>query len=66
MRYSVGSALIIQLISSGFSLAIATVVTFRQGITKRIFIRLWDILLSFPTIILAFALISVFGPGLKM
>jgi nickel transport system permease protein len=65
MRYSVGSALIIQLISSGFSLAIATIVTFWQGISKRIFIRLWDILLSFPTIILAFALISVFGPGLK-
>ncbi|MFI8657619.1 ABC transporter permease subunit [Priestia megaterium] len=63
MRYSVGSALIIQLISSGFSLAIATIVTFRQGITKKIFIRLWDILLSFPIIILAFALISVFGPG---
>ncbi|MGW9018982.1 ABC transporter permease subunit, partial [Priestia megaterium] len=65
MRYSLGSAIAIQLISSVFSLAIAAIVTFKGGFIKRFFIRLWDILLSFPTIILAFALIGVFGPSLK-
>lgn len=65
MRYSLGSAIAIQLISSVFSLAIAAIVTFKGGFIKRLFIRLWDILLSFPTIILAFALIGVFGPSLK-
>lgn len=65
MRYSVGTAIAIQLISSIFSITIAAIVTFKRGVIERIFTHLWDILLSFPTIILAFALIGMFGPSLK-
>ncbi|MFF2177699.1 ABC transporter permease subunit [Lysinibacillus sp. NPDC058147] len=65
IRYSLGSALFIQLIASFFAICIGAIVAFKRGIIDYLFIRICDILLAFPTLVLAFGLLGILGPSLR-
>jgi len=65
IRYSLGSALFIQLVATFFAIWIGAIVAFMRGIIDFLFIRICDILLAFPTLVLAFGLLGILGPNLR-
>ena len=65
IRYSVGAAVFIQIVASALALFIGAIAAIKGGIVDFLFIRLCDILLAFPTLVLAFGLIGILGPNLK-
>jgi nickel transport system permease protein len=65
IRYSLGSALVIQIVAILLAFLIGAFVALKRGIIDFLFIRICDILLAFPTLVLAFGLLGVLGPGLK-
>lgn len=65
IRYSLGSALFIQIVSILFAILLGSFVALKRGIIDFLFIRICDILLAFPTLVLAFGLLGVLGPSLK-
>ncbi|MGE7688574.1 ABC transporter permease [Lysinibacillus sp. NPDC097214] len=65
IRYSLGSAIFIQLIATFFAICIGAIVAFKRGIIDYLFIRICDILLAFPTLVLAFGLLGILGPSLR-
>ncbi|MEC1177126.1 ABC transporter permease subunit [Metasolibacillus meyeri] len=65
IRYSLGSALIIQLIATLLAVLLGAFVALKRGLIDFLFIRVCDILLAFPTIVLAFGLLGILGPSLK-
>ncbi len=65
IRYSVGSAVFIQIVASILAILVGAIVTFKGGVIDFFFIRICDILLAFPTLVLAFGLLGILGPSLK-
>lgn len=65
IRYSLGSAILIQLVASFLAVWIGALVAFKRGIVDYLFIRICDMLLAFPTLVLAFGLLGILGPSLK-
>lgn len=65
IRYSLGSALVIQLVAIVLAILLGALVALKRGLIDVLFIRICDILLAFPTLVLAFGLLGVLGPSLK-
>ncbi|WP_053596660.1 MULTISPECIES: ABC transporter permease subunit [Lysinibacillus] len=65
IRYSLGSALVIQIVAIVLAILLGAFVALKRGIIDFLFIRICDILLAFPTLVLAFGLLGVLGPSLK-
>ncbi|MGE7951035.1 ABC transporter permease subunit [Lysinibacillus xylanilyticus] len=65
IRYSLGSALVIQLVAIVLAVLLGAFVALKRGLIDVLFIRICDILLAFPTLVLAFGLLGVLGPSLK-
>ncbi len=65
IRYSLGSALVIQIVAILFAVLLGAFVALKRGIIDVLFIRICDILLAFPTLVLAFGFLGFLGPGLK-
>lgn len=65
IRYSLGSALFIQVVAIVLAVLLGAFVALKRGIIDVVFIRICDILLAFPTLVLAFGLLGVLGPSLK-
>ncbi|MFY0517959.1 ABC transporter permease subunit [Lysinibacillus sp. UGB7] len=65
IRYSVGSAVFIQIVASILAILVGAIVTFKGGVIDFFFIRICDILLAFPTLVLAFGLLGILVPSLK-
>lgn len=65
IRYSLGSALVIQLVAIVLAILLGAFVALKRGLFDFLFIRLCDILLAFPTLVLAFGLVGILGPSLK-
>ena len=64
IRYSLGSALLIQVIAIILAALIGGFVAIKRGIFDYVYIRICDVLLAFPTLVLAFGLLGVLGPSL--
>ncbi|UZN01199.1 hypothetical protein OL548_22705 [Lysinibacillus sp. MHQ-1] len=65
IRYSLGAALVIQIVAIVVAILLGAWVSLKRGIIDALFIRICDILLAFPTLVLAFGLLGVLGPSLK-
>ncbi|MCL1698362.1 ABC transporter permease subunit [Lysinibacillus sp. BPa_S21] len=65
IRYSLGSALIIQIVAILLAVLLGAFVALKRGLIDFLFIRICDILLAFPTLVLAFGLLGLLGPSLK-
>jgi len=65
IRYSLGSVLIIQIVATLLAILVSAFVSLKRGIIDFLFIRICDILLAFPTLVLAFGLLGLLGPSLK-
>ncbi|WP_369436017.1 ABC transporter permease subunit [Lysinibacillus fusiformis] len=65
IRYSVGSAVFIQIVATILAIFVGAIVVFTGGLIDFFFIRICDILLAFPTLVLAFGLLGILGPSLK-
>ena len=65
IRYSLGSALVIQIVAILLAILVGAFVALKRGIIDFLFIRICDILLAFPTLVLAFGLLGLLGPSLK-
>jgi len=65
IRYSLGSALVIQIVAILLAILLGAFVALKRGMTDYVFIRICDILLAFPTLVLAFGLLGLLGPSLK-
>ncbi|GAA3347698.1 nickel ABC transporter permease subunit NikC [Deinococcus persicinus] len=65
IRYSLGAALVIQIVAILVAILLGAWVSLKRGIIDALFIRVCDILLAFPTLVLAFGLLGVLGPSLK-
>lgn len=65
IRYSFGSALVIQMVAVVLAVLLGAFVALKRGVIDVLFIRICDILLAFPTLVLAFGLLGVLGPSLK-
>ena len=66
IRYSLGSALVIQIVAIVLAILLGAFVALKRGMIDYLFIRICDILLAFPTLVLAFGLLGLLGPSLKM
>lgn len=64
IRYSMGAAIIVLLCVVTIGLLVGTFVALKGAWIDYLFIRICDILLAFPTIVLAFALVGILGPSL--
>ncbi|MGE7111521.1 ABC transporter permease subunit [Lysinibacillus sp. NPDC047702] len=65
IRYSLGSAIVIQMIAILLAVLVGAFVALKRGLIDFLFIRICDILLAFPTLVLAFGLLGLLGPNLK-
>ncbi|MDQ2652609.1 MAG: ABC transporter permease [Chloroflexota bacterium] len=63
-RTALGGALMIVLISEIIGVPIGIWAAYRGGWVDETITRIWDMLLAFPPLLLAFAVVAAFGPGL--
>jgi nickel transport system permease protein len=63
IRYSVGGSLLVTALTLSAGVVAGTVTALRGGWFDNLFMRLCDMFLAFPTLVLAFALLGMFGPG---
>jgi peptide/nickel transport system permease protein len=56
--------LVVVVIMAPLGMAIGLVAGFAGGFTERLLMRMTDIIMSFPRLLLAFAFVSILGPGL--
>ncbi len=63
-RISLGMAAAVMLITIAVSIVIGTLAGYRGGLVDNLFMRLCDMLLAFPNLILALAIVGMLGPGL--
>ncbi|MCC7023726.1 MAG: ABC transporter permease [Thermomicrobiales bacterium] len=63
-RTAIGGALLVVLISEIIGVPIGIWAAYRGGWVDETITRVWDMLLSFPPLLLAFAVVAAFGPGL--
>ncbi|MGI9253538.1 MAG: ABC transporter permease, partial [Thermomicrobiales bacterium] len=64
-RSAVGGALLVVLISEVIGVPIGIWAAYRGGWVDELITRIWDMLLAFPPLLLAFAVVAAFGPGLE-
>ena len=64
-RYSIGASIAVVFTSMLIGTFIGTLAGWKGGFTEKILMRLVDLLLAFPIIILAMAFIAALGPGIK-
>ncbi len=65
IRYCLGTGVIIMGLSVSAALLISSVAVYKGGKIDSWFIRICDMLLAFPNVVLAFALVGMLGAGLK-
>ena len=63
-RTALGGALLVVLISEIIGVPIGIWAAYRGGWVDETITRVWDMLLAFPPLLLAFAVVAAFGPGL--
>ena len=63
-RTALGGALAVVLISELIGVPLGIWAAYRGGWVDETVTRVWDMLLSFPPLLLAFAVVAAFGPGL--
>jgi peptide/nickel transport system permease protein len=63
-RSALGGALMIVVISEVIGVPIGIWAAYRGGWVDETITRVWDMLLAFPPLLLAFAVVAAFGPGL--
>ena len=63
-RTALGGALMIVFISEIIGVPIGVWAAYRGGWVDETITRVWDMLLAFPPLLLAFAVVAAFGPGL--
>jgi ABC-type dipeptide/oligopeptide/nickel transport system permease subunit len=63
-RTALGDALMIVVISEVIGVPIGIWAAYRGGWIDETITRVWDMLLAFPPLLLAFAVVAAFGPGL--
>jgi peptide/nickel transport system permease protein/nickel transport system permease protein len=63
-RISLGISMAVVLVSIGISVAVGALAGYRGGLADNFLMRLCDILLAFPGLILALAIVGMLGPGL--
>jgi ABC-type Fe3+ transport system permease subunit len=63
-RTALGGALMIVAISEVIGVPIGIWAAYRGGWVDETVTRIWDMLLAFPPLLLAFAVVAAFGPGL--
>jgi peptide/nickel transport system permease protein len=63
-RTAVGGALLVVLISELIGVPLGIWAAYRGGWLDEAVTRFWDMLLAFPPLLLAFAVVAAFGPGL--
>lgn len=64
IRYSLGSAVLIQVAAIILAVLISGFVAIKGGIFDYVYVRICDVLLAFPTLVLAFGLLGILGPSL--
>lgn len=62
--YSLGTAFLVMLITVGIGTLVGVFAGYKGGIVDSIFMRLCDIFLAFPNLILILAIVGMLGPGL--
>jgi peptide/nickel transport system permease protein len=63
-RSAVGGALLVVLMSELIGVPLGIWAAYRGGVLDEAVTRFWDMLLAFPPLLLAFAVVAAFGPGL--
>jgi peptide/nickel transport system permease protein len=63
-RTALGGAILVVLISEVIGVPIGVWAAYRGGWVDETVTRVWDMLLSFPPLLIAFAAVAAFGPGL--
>jgi len=63
-RTALGGALMVVIISEIIGVPIGIWAAYRGGWVDETITRIWDMLLAFPPLLLAFAVVAAFGPGL--
>jgi peptide/nickel transport system permease protein len=63
-RTAIGGAFLVVLISEVIGVPVGIWAAYRGGWVDETITRIWDMLLSFPPLLLAFAVVAAFGPGL--
>src|SRR5918993_657896 len=63
-RTALGGALMVVIISEIIGVPIGIWAAYRGGWVDETITRVWDMLLAFPPLLLAFAVVAAFGPGL--
>jgi peptide/nickel transport system permease protein len=63
-RTALGGAIMVVLISELLGVPLGIWAAYRGGWVDETVTRIWDMLLSFPPLLLAFAVVAAFGPGL--
>ena len=64
-RSALGGAILIVAISEIIGVPIGIWAAYRGGWVDETITRIWDMLLAFPPLLLAFAVVAAFGPGLE-
>lgn len=63
-RTALGGALMVVIISEIIGVPVGIWAAYRGGWVDETITRIWDMLLAFPPLLLAFAVVAAFGPGL--
>lgn len=63
-RTAIGGALMVVVISQIIGVPVGIWAAYRGGWIDETITRIWDMLLSFPPLLIAFAVVAAFGPGL--
>jgi peptide/nickel transport system permease protein len=63
-RTALGGALMVVLISEIIGVPVGIWAAYKGGWVDETITRIWDMLLAFPPLLLAFAVVAAFGPGL--
>ena len=63
-RTALGGALMVVIISELIGIPVGIWAAYRGGWVDEAITRVWDMLLAFPPLLLAFAVVAAFGPGL--
>ncbi len=64
-RISLGAAALVMICNISISIAIGTVAGYKGGWIDEIFMRLGDIFLAFPNLVLTLVIVGMMGPGLQ-
>jgi len=64
-RTALGGAVLVVLISELIGVPLGVWAAYRGGWVDEVVTRVWDMLLAFPPLLLAFAVVAAFGPSLR-